>query len=101
MSSEKKPTMNKNMRFKAAPTFFATALPPKPPGEDFFLVAVVIDSDDASSMSSAIQDPITMACSWIGPIQRLALDLSAPTAKPKSWGTNIRTLVSVSLPAKK
>jgi hypothetical protein len=31
---------------KAAPTFFAAALPPKPPGEDFFLVAVVIDSDD-------------------------------------------------------
>jgi hypothetical protein len=27
-------------------TFFATALPPKPPGEDFFVVAVVIDSDD-------------------------------------------------------
>jgi len=31
---------------KAAPTFFAAALPPKSEGEDFFLVAVVIDSDD-------------------------------------------------------
>jgi hypothetical protein len=33
-------------RPKAAPTFFAAALPPRPPGEDFFLVAVMIDSDD-------------------------------------------------------
>jgi len=29
---------------KAAPTFFAAALPPKPEGEDFFLVAVEIDT---------------------------------------------------------
>ena len=31
---------------KAAPTLFAAALPPKPPGENFFLVAVVIDTPD-------------------------------------------------------
>jgi hypothetical protein len=31
---------------KPAPTLFAAALPPRPPGEDFFLVAVVIDSLD-------------------------------------------------------
>jgi hypothetical protein len=31
---------------KAAPTFFAAALPPRPPGEDFYLVAVEIDTPD-------------------------------------------------------
>jgi hypothetical protein len=31
---------------KAAPTLFAAALLPKPPGENFFLVAVVIDRPD-------------------------------------------------------
>jgi hypothetical protein len=31
---------------KAAPTLFAAALPPRPPGEDFYLAAVEIDSAD-------------------------------------------------------
>jgi hypothetical protein len=31
---------------RSAPTLFAAALPPKPDGEDFFLVAVVIDTPE-------------------------------------------------------
>jgi hypothetical protein len=31
---------------EGAPTLFAAALPPKPPGKDFFLVAIVIDTPD-------------------------------------------------------
>jgi len=37
---------------KAAPTLFAAALPPKPEGEDFFLVAVVIDSDELAGTTA-------------------------------------------------
>jgi hypothetical protein len=45
----RKPDFNHQMsksKQKAAPTFFAAALGPKPAGEDFFLVAVVIDTPD-------------------------------------------------------
>jgi hypothetical protein len=44
MSARRK--RNCHFKPKSAPTFFAAALPPKPEGEDFFLIAVVIDSGD-------------------------------------------------------